>query len=104
MVLNPIARPIPRAHMDRREAWRLLDRTWRLYPQYLAAVDSPIRPRAGPALVLRLTACTTALHDAIVEQGETHERAHRDRDGERRGGAVALGRQGGLARSKSPTC
>lgn len=72
LLLGPIARPILCARLGRAEGLHILDRTWELYPAQLAAVEGTVRLGIGPALVLRLAACTVALHAALVEAGISH--------------------------------
>ena len=76
-LLNPVARETLRERMGAADAQRLLDRTWDLYPAHLREVDTSSKLGIGPALVMRLSACTIALHAALVEAGETHEGAVR---------------------------
>ncbi len=75
IMLNPIARASLRKRMSRVEIRHLLVRTWTLYPTHLGSVDRRLALGVGPALVLRLAACTSALHDALLEHGATHEGA-----------------------------
>jgi ubiquinone biosynthesis protein len=56
------------------ELQQLIDRTWMLYPEYLSSIDGTSL-QMGPALVLRLAACTAAIHAALMESGETHQDA-----------------------------
>ncbi len=74
-MLNPVVRKTTRARLGVAGGRRLLDRTWGLYPAHLRAVDNSMPLGIGPALVMRLSACTIALHQALVEMGETHESA-----------------------------
>ena len=74
-MLNPVARRTLRKRMGAAAGRRLLDRTWDLYPAHLRAVDASAPLGIGPGLVMRLSACTIALHAALVETGETHENA-----------------------------
>ena len=76
-MLHPVARKALGEHMDRGGIQALLDCTWAAYPARLAAVDNTSALGIGPALVMRLAAATIALHDTLVEQGETHESAIR---------------------------
>jgi ubiquinone biosynthesis protein len=75
-ILNPIVRSSLRKRMGPVEVEHLLDRTWKLYPTYLSSIV-PALLGVGPALVLRLAACTAAVHAALVESGKTHEEAIR---------------------------
>jgi hypothetical protein len=75
LLLGPIARPLLCARLGRAEGLHILDRTWELYPTQLAAVGDPARLGLGPALVMRLAACTIALHAALVEGGTPHGNA-----------------------------
>ncbi len=72
-MLNPVARASLRKRMGVAESRHLLARTWDLYPAHLGAVDTPMG--IGPRLVMRLSACTIALHAALIEKGETHKNA-----------------------------
>jgi ubiquinone biosynthesis protein len=76
-LLDPVARASLCKRMAPAEARHLLDHTWQLYPAHLQAVDNSRKPGIGPALVLRLAACTITLHAALVEKGETHDGAIR---------------------------
>ena len=73
-ILNPMVRSSLRQRMERVEVQHILDRTWRLYPAYLRSVDGASLG-VGPALVLRLAACTAAIHAALMQSGQTHEQA-----------------------------
>ncbi len=73
--LNPVAREALQKRMGVAEGRHLLDRTWDLYPAHLAAVNAVLPLGVGPALVMRLSVCTIALHAALMEKGETHEAA-----------------------------
>jgi len=76
-ILNPVAHETLLTRMGVAEGRHLLDRTWDLYPAHLAAVNTVLPLGVGPALVMRLSACTIALHAALIEKGETHEAAVR---------------------------
>jgi len=75
-ILNPIVRSSLRKRMGSVEVEHLLDRTWKLYPTYLSSINAASLG-VGPALVLRLAACTAAIHAALVVSGATHEEAIR---------------------------
>ncbi len=72
LLTGPIARQTLHARLGRADAQSILVRTWELYPARLAAVDGTARLGVGPALVMRLSACTIALHAALVEAGTAH--------------------------------
>jgi len=73
-ILNPMVRSALRDRMGRAEVRNLLDRTWKLYPAYLSSVEGASLG-IGPALVLRLAACTAAVHAALMASGKSHEEA-----------------------------
>lgn len=72
VILGPIARPVLYARLGMAEGRRVLDRTWDLYPAHLTKVDDTTRLGLGPAWVMRLSACTIALHAALLEAGIAH--------------------------------
>ena len=75
VLLGPIALPILYERLGRADGRCVLDRTWELYPARLAEVDDTARLGFGPALVMRLSACTVALHAAMTEVGTPHSTA-----------------------------
>lgn len=72
VLLGPIARPLLCARLGEAKGRRTLERTWELYPVHLATVDGTAGLGLGPALVMRLSACTVALHAALMEAGIAH--------------------------------
>ena len=74
-MLNPVARETLGKNMRSTRVQDLLACTWAVYPAHVAEVDNSVPLGIGPVLVLRLAVAAGALHDTLVEQGETHEGA-----------------------------